>query len=130
MPEKLIYRLTEELDLTGLSVTVFYDDGSSEPITSYTVSDYRPVPGDQTIVISYGRCVTSFIIHVLSSGDCNEDGTIDWLDLECLRNYLAARDPVTFISAVVIGSGADYNGDGVVNGVDLAMLRAYLAAAD
>lgn len=130
LPEKRTYHLSEELDLTGMTVTVFYDDGSSEAVNAYEISVYRVSYSDHTVTVIYGRCQASFVVHVLGYGDCNGDGTVDALDLAWLRNYLAGRDPVTGVSAVEIGSGADFNADGVINGVDLAILRAYLTNVD
>lgn len=57
-------------------------------------------------------------------GDVNQDGVIDELDLDSLRNYLA--DPDTYALNAYQYKLADVNQDGVVDSKDVDMLYAYL----
>lgn len=56
-PEKTVYKLGEQLDLTGLKVKAVYSDGQEKELSAqeYTVKDsFEPnVVGGQTIVVSY-----------------------------------------------------------------------------
>ena len=57
-------------------------------------------------------------------GDINQDGVVDELDLDVLRNYLADKDtyPLTAYQFKL----ADLNQDGKVDSKDEAILDAYL----
>ena len=63
-PDKLIYLEGEELDLTGMTVTVYYDNGTFEELTDYTVDGYDAVPGEKTIIVSYGELADAFAVTV------------------------------------------------------------------
>lgn len=67
MPVKIEYFINESLDLTGLTVVAHYDDGSSETVTDYTVSQFdSTLAGVKTIIITYGSCSTSFDVTVMN----------------------------------------------------------------
>jgi len=63
-PDKLICLEGEELDLTGMTVTLYYDNNTSEPISEYTVSGYDSTPGEKTITVTYGDFTASFTVEV------------------------------------------------------------------
>lgn len=64
---KKTYKINEveQLDTTGLVVTLNYNDGSSEPVTEYTVSGFNPAQaGEQTITVTYGDYTDTFTVTV------------------------------------------------------------------
>lgn len=63
-PDKTQYKEGEELDLTGLTVTAHYNDGSAREVSDYEVSGYDPTPGPKTVTISYGGFRDSFTVTV------------------------------------------------------------------
>ena len=66
-PDKVKYNLGEEIDLTGLSLYVQYNDNTSEQVyEGYTVSGYdSSITGYQYITISYGNYSVSLQIKVI-----------------------------------------------------------------
>jgi len=68
-PAKATYLQGESLDLAGATITLAYNDGTSNviPVTSGMVSGYTSTPGVKTIIVSYGRFTTSFNVTVISA---------------------------------------------------------------
>ena len=64
LPEKTTYLEGEELDVTGLEVTAYYNNGTSEVVTNYTLSGYTSTPGQKTITVEYSGYRTSFTVTV------------------------------------------------------------------
>lgn len=67
-PAKTTYALGEELDLSGLTVTAHYGDGSQETIdlADCRINGYSPtVAGRQIITVRYGDHAVSFAVTVL-----------------------------------------------------------------
>lgn len=54
MPDKTTYVVGDEFDSTGMVVTAFYDDGTSEIVVDYDVSKLPTKPGVQKLIVSYG----------------------------------------------------------------------------
>ena len=66
-PDKLEYFVREELDITGLEVTAFYNDGTSEPvaITIANISGFdSETAGVRTLTITYADKTTDFTVTV------------------------------------------------------------------
>ena len=66
-PTKTEYTQGEELDLSGLTVTAVYSDGSKAELTAadYTVSGYDPnALGEQTITVTSGEKTATFTVTV------------------------------------------------------------------
>lgn len=64
-PDKIGYEIGEQLDTTGLTVTAFYEDGTSETVTGYTVSGFDPyAAGTQRITVNYMRLTAVFDVNV------------------------------------------------------------------
>ena len=78
------------------------------------------------IHVVFGTALISDVIY----GDVTDDGKTSLSDVLRLRKYLAARNPSSNESTVIIGDGADVNGDGKVNLQDMLLLRQYLANRD
>jgi len=66
-PNKIIYLIGQELDLDGLIVTAFCNDGSVYGVTGYTISGFNSdTPGRQEITLSYKDNDALFTVNVLS----------------------------------------------------------------
>lgn len=53
-PSKTTYKVGESFDPTGMTVTAFYEDGSSQPVTGYTITDGANLPaGKVSVTVSY-----------------------------------------------------------------------------
>jgi predicted alpha-1,2-mannosidase len=68
LPDKLVYKVGEALDLTGIVVTAIYAEGNTAVIDDYQVVTQNPTSAEGTIpiVISYKEVTTTFDITVLS----------------------------------------------------------------
>lgn len=65
LPDKVVYEIGEEIDLTGLEVIAHYSDGSSSIITGYTISSINTsTSGVKEVIITYQNKTTSFNITV------------------------------------------------------------------
>ena len=95
---------TAVADLTGIVVTAHYSDGSSEPVTGYTLSG-AIAEGSNTITVNYqGKTTTFTVTGVAESGGDDTAGT-DWED--------GVAYDLTWIDGYYLtGSGnpASYNG--------------------
>jgi predicted alpha-1,2-mannosidase len=69
LPGKLVYRVGDALDLSGMVVTAAYTDGSTAVITGYQVGTANPTgaAGTVNVVISYLGVTASFSIRVEAS---------------------------------------------------------------
>ena len=120
---KTSYYKGESLDLTGLVITLYYDNGTFGEIENYEVSGFDAVPGTKTITVSFEGFTTTFEVIVLDykPGDINGDKTVDVKDLIALRKYLASWD-ITVITVAL-----DINKDDDVNVRDVIHLAKHIA---
>ena len=63
-PFKTLYNEGEELDLIGLEVTAYYDDGSTGLVDNYTVSGYDSSIGKKIIEVNYKDKKAYFTVEV------------------------------------------------------------------
>ena len=63
-PDKTAYLEGDVFDRTGLEITAYYDNGTSEAVTDFTLSGYTSTPGAKTITVTYGGKTTSFEVTV------------------------------------------------------------------
>lgn len=64
-PEKTVYIVGESLVLDGLDVWAYFDNGESEPISSYHITGYdRTQTGVQTLTVTYEGKTASFTVTV------------------------------------------------------------------
>lgn len=73
---KTTYTQGEELDLSGLTVTAVYSDGSKVELKAgdYTVSGYDPnTAGEQTVTVTYGGKTAAFTVTVEEGKEPAED---------------------------------------------------------
>ncbi|MFV0255688.1 MAG: bacterial Ig-like domain-containing protein, partial [Erysipelotrichaceae bacterium] len=66
-PKKLIYQQGEELDLTGLVVTAYYNNATSDKVLDYSVVGFSSSVGIKNISIFYGNKSVSFKLEVRAS---------------------------------------------------------------
>ena len=102
---KLYYHYGDQLDLTGLVVTVTYDDGSIEVITDYSQSvangtALKTTEGSEDIIIAYGQFTYTVTIEV-DVGSC-------WLntsEMKTVYNYGEALNTDGLRAFVRFGDG-------------------------
>ena len=66
-PDKTDYQWGEELDLTGMEITVYYSNDTTKvvPVTSAMVSGYDPYhAGTQTLTVNYEGQINTFVVTV------------------------------------------------------------------
>ena len=63
-PTKLIYLEGDSFNNTGMIVTAYYDNGTTEPVIDYTVSGYSSTAGTKTITVSHGGKTATFTVTV------------------------------------------------------------------
>lgn len=64
-PDKLVYEAGfDELDLTGMVITAYYNNGTSATVQNYYLGDYTNTPGTKTITVILGDCTDTFTITV------------------------------------------------------------------
>lgn len=66
LPDKLEYLEGDELDLTGMILMGYYNNGRTKQLTEYIVSGYSPYPGEKCVYITYGPFVDEFCVEVRS----------------------------------------------------------------
>ena len=81
-PDKLEYKLNEELDLKGLEVKAIYSNGNEEIVTDYQVTGYdKTKVGQQTITIHYQGKEVMFKVIVSSDVNVNKTALSIAIDL-------------------------------------------------
>lgn len=106
---KLYYHYGAQLDLTGLVVTITYDDGSSEITTNYSQSiangtALKTTEGAEDIIIAYGQFTYTVTIEV-DVGSC-------WLNssqMKTVYNYGEALNTDGLRAYVKFGDGETEN---------------------
>jgi len=63
-PEKLEYKLGDELDLTGLTVNAVHSNGVKVPVTDYDVEPCDMALGTNTVTVNYAGFTASFDVEV------------------------------------------------------------------
>ncbi len=65
LPNKIAYEKGEAFDSTGMIVTGYYSDGTSAPVTGYTVSTMNSLKtGTQTLTVTYEEFTATFTVTV------------------------------------------------------------------
>ena len=117
----------DELDMSNVTVTAIYKDGSSEVITDgYTVSGYdAKTLGKQTVTVTYRGVTATFEVNVIPTliiGDVNGDGQVNIRDASQIQRYILGV--VEFDDEQL--SVADTNGDGEINIRDATQIQKFL----
>ena len=67
-PAKTVYKYGEELDISGLSVTATFSDGTTEIVSDYEVTGYSPTTyGEQTLTVKYAGKTVPFKVTVVDN---------------------------------------------------------------
>ncbi len=126
LPDKTEYVLGQQLDLTGMIVYAYFDNGSKNQVTAYSFDGYNPqIEGVQTITIAYNGFHQSFEVTVSEPdmyelpGDVNDDGVRDIFDLVLLNRFINEGRGEFPSDRVYL---ADINGDGLYNQKDIDAL--------
>lgn len=126
LPDKTEYVLGQQLDLTGMIVYAYFDNGSKNQVNAYSFDGYNPqIEGVQTITIAYNGFHQSFEVTVSEPdmyelpGDVNDDGVRDIFDLVLLNRFINEGREEFPSDRVYL---ADINGDGLYNQKDIDAL--------
>lgn len=72
-PDKTVYQVGEKIDLTGLSLTAHYEDGTQGQIDTYAVSGYDAnAAGQQTVTVEYRGKTAEFTVEVVTELEFNK----------------------------------------------------------
>lgn len=126
LPDKTEYIIGQQLDLSGMIVYAYFDNGSKNQVTAYSFDGYNPqTEGIQTITIAYNGFRQSFDVTVSEPdmyelpGDVNDDGVRDIFDLVLLNRFINEGREEFPSDRVCL---ADLNGDGLYNQKDIDAL--------
>ncbi len=133
-PEKKVYHVGEELDLTGLLVQSEYSDDTVKEVTDYTVTGFDNTKAGKTLVtVSYkalnGATYTkTFEVEVVDAakGDVNQDGDINIKDATAIQKHLAKLEILEGASL----AAADYDEDSVVTIKDATAIQKRIAGLE
>ena len=139
LPDKTVYQLGEELDLSGLRLNGSYTMGelvacimnedyyelleSNVPIEVDTSMFDNTKAGTYSITVMYGNAKDSFTVDVLdtepASGDVNNDGNFVLSDVVLLQKYLIDVPDTNFVN----WQAADFCKDGRLDVFDLVLMK-------
>lgn len=139
LPDKTVYQIGEELDLTGMRLNGSYTMGelvacimnedyhelldSNVPIEVDTSMFDNTKAGTYTIYVMYGNAKDSFTVDVLdnkpASGDVNNDGNFVVSDVVLLQKYLIDVTDTSFVD----WQAADFYKDGRLDVFDLVLMK-------
>lgn len=127
LPNKCTYKIGEVFDHSGLELSVYYDDGTTDVVTEgFTLLGFDSSEhGTKAITVGYGNQTSTFNIEVVSSslvGDINNDNNVDLKDVAVLKRYLAGGWNI-----IIDENDADLNNDEKVDLKDVVVLKRYLA---
>ena len=63
-PAKRTYLEGDAFDPTGMEITAYYDNGTSEVVTDYGIGGYDSAPGSKIITVTYGGKTATFEVTV------------------------------------------------------------------
>lgn len=135
-PNRLYFEVGEELDTTGLVVSIFYKNYDSDDAVQFTtdITDFKGIAfnydfsekGENIPVkFKYQGTELTFYVTVQNNdnpyiGDADGDGDIDNDDLVLLMKSVAgSSDPIRFFNA-------DINSDKVLDVLDAQLLKQYI----
>lgn len=125
LPQKLTYYTGEKLDVFGLELTVFYNNNSSQKVTSgFEITGFdSDITGKKVLTVTYGGFKDTFEVNIVEgiTRDINRDGFVSADDLVCLRKILLTTDYAYNMQI------ADVNKDGKVDLRDFVRLKKLIA---
>lgn len=111
-------------DLTGITVTATYSDGSTTNVTGYTLSG-TIAEGENTITVSYSGKTTTFTVTGVAESSGDDSGsedlgtpvyTVDINTTSSLSGNILSGTGITVTDGEIITSGADAKLQ-IINGV-------------
>ncbi|MBE6739729.1 MAG: hypothetical protein E7565_05370 [Ruminococcaceae bacterium] len=128
LPDKLVYKKGEALDLSGIIITAYFNNGTSQKLYDNEYQIFESVSSTldkKTVKIVYQGNDAEFDVTVIltQKGDINCDGNVDTTDLAILKLFLAG---INDLSEEALLSG-DMNDDGNIDTTDLAIIKLELA---
>ena len=141
-PTKTTYiQSSENLDLTGGTIKVNYNDNSSQTISMNTsgvlVTGFdNSTTGTKILTVSYDNKTTTFTVSVTPNdiptdeyemGDVTEDGRINIRDIITIRKYIAS--PTKWSLTDAQKTRADVDRNSIINIRDIIRIRKYIAAS-
>ena len=126
LPNKIIYVEGQNFDPTGMIVTAYYDNDTSEVVTGYTYEGYDSTVGTKTITVSFGGKTATFTVEVKNyiPGDLNGDEVVTDADAIYLLYH-------TFLPDLYpVDQPVDFDGDGFVTDKDAIYLLYHTFLAD
>lgn len=101
--------------LTGVVVTAHYSDGTSEPVTAYTLNG-TIAEGSNTIAVSYGGKTATFeVIGVAESGGGSDNLAV--INSNTAKNNNATAFVINEDDSITVTGGSDAYGYLLVNGL-------------
>ena len=130
-PEKKVYNVGEELDLTGLVVEKIYSDDETMVVEDITVTGFDNTKrGKSLVTVGYtaldGKTYTkTFEVEVADSalGDVNLDGDVNIKDATAIQKHIANLEVLEGAAL----AAADYDADKVVTIKDATAIQKKLA---
>ena len=95
---KTSYKVGESLDVSGLTIEVTRDDGTTKTsnVTSSMISGFdSSIVGTQTLTITYGGCTTTFDVEVVVG--IGKIGDIAYSDGSVFEYYDSTKTPVGIV---------------------------------
>ena len=131
MPTKEVYALNEAPDLTGISVTLTYNDGTTETVTEgFEIEDFdTSEAGEYSALIIFGPFMTFY--------DYIVDGSLPPVSTDALVGDVNGDEEITDADAIYllyhtfypdeypIEGECDFNGDGELTDADAIYLLYY-----
>ena len=121
-PDKTVYLTGEAIDLSGITVTASYSDGSTFDLidSDYTVSSFdSSTVGKKQLTVSYGSKTCPLYLSVVDNGDLDSDYTVTSSDLLVLQQHFLAVNTLSPDMIFV----ADFDKNNIIDAADLSVLQ-------
>jgi len=125
--DKLVYNVGEQLDITGMVVTGYYDDGSSKvlPVTEANVTgfDSTAAVASQTLTVTVGGKTAEYTVEIKdAAGPVTATSLIE----TAIANFVPVKGEGTFTGFV---PGVKVAGDVTINNVKMVPATTTINAA-
>ncbi len=110
---RLEFVLGEEVDLTGLTVTLTYMDGSTKVVSEGLTAQWdTAATGEVTVTVLYqGQALVTYPVSVFAPGDVNNDGSINSKDARLVLQYAVSATTLTELQVKLAEVNADTSVD-------------------
>lgn len=127
-PIRTMFLQGEELDTSGMELSLIYSDGSGHTVTEgYTLEGYSSEElGPVTVSVTYEGLTEAFEVQIVSyiPGDIDLNKTVNRDDVMALLWH------ISFPDRFPIGSPADFTADGTVSREDVMQLLWHISFPD